>query len=378
MADAQTPQMLRMKAMRHAYLRQVQMRQQQQKQQQEQQGSSELSAGMNKSSLHKSQPMGSALDDIPIQTTDYNFLYDESTLLEAACREGLIREVQSTITSERSTPRFLHCGLLAALRAGKVQDARYLLSAGAVISRAVPPHILAAPQDQRIPLFELFAEYGWTPNTPAFYGEVLLPRVITDLPLLRWFLSHGAMPNLGTQRDNRDRMGLSETDSCDALQAAAEHGTLEAVRLLLDAGAQIDYGSPLHCAAEAHPEGMNIYHGPVHLTREFDLSRIPIMELLVKHGADVNQRDESRHMVPRLPILLAAMAGAVERVRWLLEHGADPEADWTYGSAVSHANKYGSEEMKRVIEEGVKARRWVKTQDSNGNYHLRTGSSSAL
>ncbi|KAF2228925.1 ankyrin [Viridothelium virens] len=309
--------------------------------------SAQNAGGMAMAPQYTNQSMGSALDDIPIQDADYNFPPTRTASLESACREGSLDRVQSIVTSEQSTPRFLHSGLVSALAAGQVDIARYLLSAGAVISRAVPSHVLTAPKNQQIPSFELLAEHGWTPNSPGFYGDVLLPSVVTDLPLLRWFLDHGANPALGAQRDNRDRMGGSETNSCSALEAASRQGSVEAVRLLLDAGARVEYGLPLHSAAGAHPEGTNIYYPPVHPTPEFDA------------GADVNQRDESRHMVPRLPILLATMAGAVERVKWLLEHGANPEADGTYGSALSHAERYGDREMKRVIEEGVKARKWV-------------------
>ena len=339
------------------------MRQQQTVMQQQQQqvrqsfSGTDNAAGAVPSSQYVSHSMGSALDDIPVRDADFNSPHNHTTSLESACREGDFVKIQALVTSQRSTPRFLHLGLVSALDAGQVEIARYLLSAGAVIGRAVPRHVLAAPQDQQIPLFELLTEHGWTPNTPGFYGDVLLPSIVTDLALLRWFLDHGAKPNLGAQRDQRDRMGSSETDSCSALEAAASRGSVEAVRLLLDAGAQVDYGVPLHCAVGAHFEDMNIYDPPIRATRELDVGRIQIMELLVEEGADVNQRDESHHMVPRLPVLLATMAGAVERVKWLLEHGADPEADGTHGSAMSHARRYGSEEMKKVIEDGVKARR---------------------
>lgn len=75
------------------------------------------------------------------------------------------------------------------------------------------------------------------------------------------------------------------------------------------------------------------------------------MALLVDRGADVNQREESRHMVPQYAIVHAVMAGAVERVKWLLEHGADPYIRGSWGSAAEHARTSGNEEIIKVIEE---------------------------
>ncbi|KAI9683536.1 MAG: hypothetical protein M1822_006076 [Bathelium mastoideum] len=185
-------------------------------------------------------------------------------------------------------------------------------------ARATPSNILiSAPQDKQIPLFELLSEHGWTPNTPGFYGDVLLPQVVKNPLLLKWFLDHGANPNLGAQRDSRDRLGPSDAKSCAALEAAAAHADL---------------------------------------STEFDRARIPVMEELVKRGADVNQKLESRYMEPRWAVKLAVMAGAVERVGWLLERGADPERKCIGFSAREYAEKLGSEEMKKVMEEGTRAR----------------------
>ncbi len=181
--------------------------------------------------------------------------------------------------------------------------------------------------------------------------------MVTNLPLLHWFLLHGADPNLGEQRDHRNRTGGSNTDACAALEAAAGQGNIAAVRLLLDAGAEIRHGIPLHFAAGACPLGMNSYTGRMTPSKECDQSRIPVMALLVERGADVNQAEKSRHMVARYAIVHAVMAGAVERVRWLLEQGAVAELKGAYGSAVTYATQMGSEEMRPVIDEMVRARR---------------------
>ena len=129
------------------------------------------------------------------------------------------------------------------------------------------------------------------------------------------------------------------------------------MRLLLDAGAEIQNGIPLHYAAGTCPPGTSPYDRGVTSSKEFDTSRIPVMALLVERGADVNKEHNSRHMVARYAILLAVMAGAVERVRWLLEHGADPELKGPYGSAVTYATTMRSEEMRSVLDEWVRAKK---------------------
>ena len=242
---------------------------------------------------------------------------------------------------------------------GNVKTTRYILSAGAPIVRLTPSNVLSAPSERQIPLFELLMNYGWTPNTPGYYGKVLLPSILSNLSLLGWFLAYDANLNLGAQDNNRDRNRKSDTKSCDALQTAAGRGDVEAVRMLLDAGAEIQNSVPLHYAAGACPPGTNLHYGRATPSKEFDESRIATMELLVERGADVNQRQETRNVVPQYAIVHAVTAGAVERVRWLLEHRADPHARGSYGSAVEYARTMGSEEMRRVLEEEVAVRRWV-------------------
>ncbi|KAF7927460.1 uncharacterized protein EAE98_005842 [Botrytis deweyae] len=88
---------------------------------------------------------------------------------------------------------------------------------------------------------------------------------------------------------------------------------------------------------------------------EFDIGRIPVMKFLVSRGVDLNQMGESRYMGPGYPIVYAVMAGAVERVRWLLDRGANPELRDSYGNAVSYVEVMGSEEMRNVVAEGVRA-----------------------
>ncbi|KAF7907271.1 uncharacterized protein EAF01_004858 [Botrytis porri] len=379
MADTNTQSLQRQRqqqTMIQARRQQMQMMAAQQQQQQNQKNSMEVNIktdSRDRSRIHfqpQSQTMGTSHDDLPFQPADMIFTnvgFPNSKpgivgSYETACRKGSLPAVQPIIRAETRTAYFLNHGLNLALQNGNNEVARYLLSSGAPIARVTPAHILSAPSSRQIPLFELLSEFGWTPNTPGFYGRVLLPEIVTNIPLLRWFLSHGANPNLGSQRLHHARLGDPEINSCATLESAARKADVETVRLLLEHGAKIENGYPLHYAAGSCPPGANPHMALVTPSTEFDISRIPVMELLVSHGANVNQKEESRYMGPGYPIVYAVMAGAVERVCWLLEQGANPELGGSYGSAVSYVEVMGSEEMRSVVVEGVKARRWIKDE----------------
>ncbi|KAF9771264.1 hypothetical protein IL306_011104 [Fusarium sp. DS 682] len=303
--------------------------------------------------------MSTPQDDIPIKEpgdlmlfNGYAFSQPDFAAFSTACLEGDLSTVQSIVTSQSRTPAFLHEGLVNALGSGKADVVHYLLESGAPITKTTPSWALAAPKDHQKSLFELFVQHGWTPNTPGFYGAVLLPSVVRtgNEELIDWFLEHGADPNLGRQQDNRDRFGGPETNSCEALETAAITGTVETVQKLLNAGAKIGNGAPLYYAAGACPPGLNPHAGLVTPSKEFDEGRILVMALLVENGAGVNDRLVSRHMTAQYPIVNAVMAGAVERVKWLLSQGADPDLKGQFGSARDYAKRVASDEMKRVLQ----------------------------
>lgn len=313
----------------------------------------------SQSSQPRSMAMGYTYDDIPIlEAQDLDHIQQNlssGSTFDSACKDGPVSLIEEIVIAQPRTPAFLHRGLLIALQAGNIETARYLFEHGAPIARQTPDVILKAPATQQIALFELFTAHGWTTNTPGLYGAVLLPRVVNNIPLLSWFLAHGANPNLGPQKDFHDRHGSSDTESCAALESAATRGSVEAVRMLLHAGARIQNGTPLHFAAGVCPPGTNPHAGRVKPSKAFDEDRIPVMRLLVENGADVNYKVEIRHMNPQYAIVHAVMAGAMERVKWLVKHGADPSLKGNFGSAQSYASLWG-EEMEKAIEEGLAKR----------------------
>jgi ankyrin repeat protein len=287
---------------------------------------------------------------------------------QAICQTRSPQEVERILSTTQPTPQILNFGLEAALTGSNVAVAQYLLSNHAPITPSTAEKILQTTNpnptltDRQIALFELLTQHGWTPNSPGSTGAPLLPQVAAtnNTALLRWFLTHGANPNFGIRRLGTSNGATDQLsyESCAALESASAKGDIEAVQMLFDAGAEIRYGYPLHYAAGALPVPVPVGGGSGPGSELFGPDRrIPIMQLLLERGADVNQKGETE-LVAHHPIMYAVMAGAVQRVRWLLERGADPEARGSWGSAVETAFVMGSEEMKAVMEVGIRARRF--------------------
>lgn len=293
--------------------------------------------------------------------SEFNTMGQNSSMtFHTVCQTGSALEVEQILSTMQQNNQFLAFCLESALSASNISVARYLLSKQAPILPSTAEKILqtispTTDYQQQIALFELLTHHGWNLNTPGSNGAPLLAKVATRTPLLRWFLMNGANPNFGIKRRHTDGTTAENElgyESCAALEAASAKGDLEAVKILFEAGAEIRFGYPLHYAAGAFQTDDQAPS----TTSDPDVDRIPIMQLLLDRGADINQKGETE-LVAHHPIMYAVMAGAVERVRWLLEHGADPEARGSWGSAAEHAFIMGSEEMKAVMEVGILARR---------------------
>lgn len=268
---------------------------------------------------------------------------------ERACRGDQVATLQQITADNSCTPAMLHHGLTLSLATGSADCTRELLARGAPIARRAPERLLSAPQDKQILLLDALISHGWKPSHDLFMQS------ITNVEMLRWFLSHGANPNYGTKRDTPSKAGGPSYECADALEAAAVRGSAEAIEVLLYAGAKISYGVPLHRAAGASSPDTVGYIPNASQPEEFDTSRIPAMAVLVAHGADVNQKEDTPHMTPQYPLVYAVQTGAVQRARWLLEHGADPELKSPWGSAASYAAEMGSDEMKQLFQARARA-----------------------
>ncbi|MDH3744350.1 MAG: ankyrin repeat domain-containing protein [Acidobacteriota bacterium] len=161
--------------------------------------------------------------------------------------------------------------------------------------------------------------------------------------------------------------GFEAARAAQALWAAALDGNAEAVREVLDSGADVGAADPdgrtaLMLAA------FNGYTGTVRLllargasvADRDSLGRTPLMfastgpfgdtvELLLESGADPNAVEESEGFTS---LMFAAGEGQMEVVRTLLSHGANPRlVDDDGDVAADHASTKGHEEVARALEQ---------------------------
>lgn len=154
----------------------------------------------------------------------------------------------------------------------------------------------------------------------AAYAHRFLSRVITNETLVRWFLSHGADPNVQAPR-------LARTP----IMAAGAHAPLPLVQLLYAHGAS--HLDVLQSAAESPTAG-----------------RLPVMEFLLDDGADIDavkwqHHPESYESFNALELgtalHYAAKNGYADRVEFLLMRGAKTDVlDSTGKTALDLAREY--------------------------------------
>lgn len=130
-----------------------------------------------------------------------------------------------------------------------------------------------------------------------------------DEILVRWFLEHGARPDLGPQLVNPKADSASMNGSGICLDVAARKSSILVFDMLLNHGAPRENSVALHMAAGAGVSD----------------ERIPMMTHLVALGFDVNGSDVVRgHYAIGTPLHYAISAGSVEKIKFLLGKGADP------------------------------------------------------
>ncbi|KAK0934197.1 hypothetical protein LTR48_002924 [Friedmanniomyces endolithicus] len=191
--------------------------------------------------------------------------------------------------------------LQCAIKYGRPEIVSHLLSSGVPATEC---DLLAAAAMGSIPIVACLVEHlAWSLNTVASNGHTVLSRAVPHEHLVVWLLSKGADLNL--------QDAWSETP----LSRAVESGSLEVVTRLLDAGADISRGAPLHMS----------------LRRKEDSASLELMEKLLVLGAPVDRYQGEDSLAwqevgfPRGTALHSASSrGNVLAVQLLLAHGADP------------------------------------------------------
>ncbi|KAK8129104.1 hypothetical protein PG984_010212 [Apiospora sp. TS-2023a] len=160
-------------------------------------------------------------------------------------------------------------------------------------------------------------------------------------------------------------MGVVDVDGRDHGQCTPAHsacawGDLEALRALVDAGANIHlqdehHVAPLHDAAgRGHATIVSMFlreyllecgadpvafnrkgHSPLHLA--IDAKSEAVVRILLRHNVDANLKTGGEgNLRGRTPLSLAAATGSTEVFRALMEHGADPQLLGDQGESPLH------------------------------------------
>ncbi|CZR65974.1 uncharacterized protein PAC_15874 [Phialocephala subalpina] len=162
---------------------------------------------------------------------------------------------------------------------------------------------LGATRRQDVVAFQAFLDHGWDINSVEFDQPAL--RLVTRTEtVLKWFLDHGADPNL---RDKID---------CSPLATAALKPPTVAIRafeILIDHGAEVDSRALFY---SMDPRGKG---------------GIPVMKYLIARGVDVNAIGSMVGSREGTPLHYAVALKSEEKINLLLDAGADKTIKTSYG-----------------------------------------------
>ena len=187
----------------------------------------------------------------------------------------------------------------------------------------------AALYKKHFRLANLLHKHGAKVDCRGWKKNTLLHSATTDgiIDAMRWLLNHGADANI--RSDN----------SWTPLHAAASHAQIECVQVLLDHNANTNIQLDVHG------------YTPLYLAIDRREDALDVVRLLLEHGADPNLYKNSYFS----PLHYASFLGRRETVRLLLSYGAQVDAKNYRGltpfqGAASHGHR---EIMKLLLEHGA-------------------------
>jgi uncharacterized protein len=217
-----------------------------------------------------------------------------------------------------------------------------------------------AMQDRRGTAIDVLRQYGATLDVfeaAALGNEAELRVLLNRSPgLANARREHCDATPLHAARGNLDAARLliefgAEVNAIDSekqrlmpLHGRAEHGDVEIVELLLRHGADVHavscMGTPLHCAVGG------FQHAPPERWRD-------VAERLLEAGANVNAGSTENGDPNWTPLHHAAWRNHVAAVAWLLEHGADQTRVNKYGSTpLATARYFDHKQIIKLLSAG--------------------------
>ncbi len=195
------------------------------------------------------------------------------------------------------------------------------------------------------------------------------PAILTaaehgNIKMIAWLLDHGAIADTyGLTPQNYIIGPYEKANNTSALFKVIKSGHLEAIQLLLEAGAGISEDiSPLHIAVLQNDlskmkillaDGLspNITNEttftPFHYA--LYLNNIEALELLKQYGADLSLKIDSGYE-EILPMEIALLSNATKASLWLLENGVDIYQKYTHDeTALSYAASEGNIELVNIL-----------------------------
>ena len=248
-----------------------------------------------------------------------------ATPLYLACENGASAMVETLLTAGANPNAALPSGettIMTAARTGSVDAVEALLAHGANVNVRETTQgqtaLMWAAAQRHTGVVEVLIEAGADVQARSQIRRVRVMGVVSrtiDAP------SGGAAPPGGAgspRRGGRDG-AVVEEGGFTPLLFAARQGDVDAARLLLAAGADVNDTAPLGTSVlvVAAQSG----HGA-------------LGEFLLEQGADPNAAGAGY-----TPLHAAVLAGKVDLVRALLAHGADPNVPLTNGSPIGRTSK---------------------------------------
>jgi len=214
-----------------------------------------------------------------------------------------------------------------------IEMVKLLLARGADINAGSWPALTVSIWEERKDIFDLLIQRGADVNTTDKWGWTPLYWVVNNgvgLDFLKILIAHGAKVNSKYQ---------SQTGET-ALIAEALFGRTEAVKLLLEAGADI------HAKDD---RGQTALHVPLDINSNYGIYRPSkdTIQLLLAKGADVNLKDKTG----RTPLHLAAESADADIVKLLLDKGAkvDEKDDESGFTALHYAARIGNKDAAELL-----------------------------